>query len=355
MPANREVDRAIVVGISSYPQFGLDGTSSNDLQGPVKDANAMADWLVNEANAHVTLITSTGRGGGQAWTVSDRPPRPNSQDITDGFVEYIRESLGKSTARLGKRLYVYMAGHGFSPQPRHLALITADALSDVSIPNVQATSWIDWFADQLYFDECVLWMDCCATRTFGYEVGKPLMKQGATRQDGRAKVFMGFAAGPSLSAFEGPIPPAGEIRGLFTDKLLRGLKGAAAGASGTVRTSDLVAYMKNQKALVGDQPVSGGAASLPVPEPVFPETAELVLAEGIDLPSYDLRIALADGTSIKIVEYKAGQQQLVNEGPIVNGVVRVRLGLGLYKAIASGMPDKLFEIASGTTGEVNLA
>jgi hypothetical protein len=352
MAATQELDRAIVVGISSYPKFGRDGASSNDLQGPVKDAYAIADWLVNKANARVTLITSTGRDGGQPWTVSER--RPNSQDIMDGFIDYVGESLGKSTVRLGKRLYVYMAGHGFAPEPRHLALITADAVSDIVVPNIQATSWIDWFADQLYFDECVLWMDCCATRTFAYEGGKPLMKKAAARQDGRAKVFMGFATGPSHSAFEGPIPPAGEIRGFFTHKLLRGLKGAAA-VQGTVRTSDLVAYMRNQKALVGDQPVSGGTAPLRIAEPFFPETAEMVLAAGINLPSYALKIGLPDGTLVKIVEYSAGEQQLVAEGAFVNGVVRVRLGLGLYKAVAAGMPDKLFEIASGTTGEVNLA
>ena len=344
-------DRAVVVGIARYPQFGSDGTKSNDLQGPVKDAVAMADWLVGDAKAHVTLITSDGQGD-EKWTVTDR--RPNRQDLEDGFAAYVSESLAKPIRRIGRRLYVYMAGHGFMPEPRHLALITANALSDVSVPNIQATSWIDWFADQLYFDEYVLWMDCCAIRTFSYEGGKPLMKKGATRQDGRARVFMGFAAGPSLTAFEGPIGPQGEVRGLFTDRLLRGLKGAAADAAGTVRTSDLVAYLSNQKALTGEGIVRNSAAA-PQIEPVFPETAELVLAQvGSNLPAYDIRVPVADGERLRVIEVRQGEERVVAEGVVANGTARLQLAVGIYRASAPGF-TRLFEIASGTSDEVRLA
>jgi hypothetical protein len=354
MNAPSETDRAIVVGIGSYPRFGVNGTGGNDLQGPVADARCMADWLSNTARARVTLITSTGRPG-ENWTVDER--RPNRQDIEEGFEAYITESLDRQAAnqptRLGNRLYVYMAGHGFAPEPRTLALITANALRDISIPNVLATSWIDWFADQLYFDELVLWMDCCATRTFAYDGGKPLLQKTATRASGRAKVFMGFAAGPSRAAFEGPVGPGGQVRGLFTDRLLRGLKGGATtGDDNVVTTSSLVAYFRNQRALVGDATISNTTGS-PTVDPVFPEMDDMVLARS-GPPSYKFLVALPDGTPLQIIEYRDNQPALVAECPIINGTATARLGLGIYKAAAPGL-EKLFEIGAGTSGEVRLA
>lgn len=146
-----------------------------------------------------------------------------------------------------------------------------------------------------------------------------------------------------------------EIRGLFTDRLLRGLAGGAADASGTVQTSGLMAYLKNQQALVGDAP-SANANAGPILDPVFPETSELVLAEvGADLPTYDLKTALPQGTILRVVEQRGGLTNEVGQGPVVGGVVALRLGLGIFKAIAPGMKDCLFEIASGTSREVHLA
>ena len=355
-PPLDEFDRAIIVGIANYPRFGLNGATSNDLQGPVKDAIAVADWLVNKANAHVTLITSTGRDGrppssscpAAAWNVIDR--RPNSQDVRDGLVSYIETALNQPISRLGRRLYIYMAGHGFTPEPLHLSIITADAVGDVSIPNVQATSWIDWFADQLYFDELVLWMDCCATRTFSYDGGKPLLRKVATRQNGRAKVFMAFAAGPSLPAFEGPVGPNGEIRGLFTDRLLRGLNGAAVGADGVVRTSDLVGFLRNRNApgAEGDPGPSSLAA------PVFPYTDEMELARA-PLPVYVFRTTLPDGEILKINEYRGGAERQLSEAPVQGGTAQFALARGLYKAVSEHLGAKLFEIGAGTGSEVSLA
>ncbi len=350
MPQTANVlnDRAIVVGIARYPRFGTDGQSANDLKGPVNDAVAMASWLVKEAQASVTLVTSNGVGNAP-FSVTEL--RPNPQDLQDQFLAYISEANSKATRRLGRRLYVYMAGHGFVPEPRNLSLITADAMSDVFVPNIQATSWIDWFAEQLYFDEFVLWMDCCATRTYVYEGGKPLMKKVATRQDGRGKVFMGFAAGASRSAFEGEIEPGGDVRGFFTDRLLRGLNGAAAHGDGKVRTSGLIAYFKNPNAIVGDGRVDTAGEGMEI-RPVFPETDELVLADvGKNLPEYVFSVPVSDGALIEILDK---DRIPMASGTVTNGVVKTKLGLGIYKAIGPNFA-KVFEISSGTRREVNLA
>ncbi|MCP3404459.1 hypothetical protein [Bradyrhizobium sp. CCGB01] len=340
-PTPTDPDRALVVGIASYPKLGL-----KPLLGPVWDAKRMADWLVTSAKAHVTLITSDGTGN-NSWTVSDMRPTPD--DVTQGFISYLAESQGKPIQRLGRRLYVYMAGHGFMPEPRNLALITANALGDSWIPNIQATSWIDWFADQLYFDEYVLFMDCCATRTFLYDGGKPLLKKTAARQDGRGKVVMGFAAGPTLESFEGPIGPKGEIGGLFTNRLLRGLGGAAAHGDGVVRTSGLISYFKNPHGVVGSSVVADSGNEHPV-DPMFPERAELEFAS-VPLPKYVFKAALADGVVLDIWDTDGRR---IASGAIANGAVTLPLGLGIYRAQAPGF-SRLFEIASGIAAEVILA
>jgi Caspase domain len=346
-----EPDRAIVIGIANYPNFGPNGAGL-DLQGPVKDATDVANWLVTKANAHVTLITSTGSGGLPAsaaspaitWTTTDL--RPNQQDVRDSFVSYLRSAICQPMAHISRRLYVYMAGHGFAPEPLQLSLVMADALSDLSVPNIEATSWINWFADQLYFDELVLWMDCCATRTFSYEGGKPLFRKTATRANGRAKVFMAFAAGPSQLSYEGPVPPNYEIRGLFTDKLLRGLNGAAVGPDGVVRSSDLANFLRGRPATA--------APATPLSEPTFPFVDDMVLATPT-LPTYLFRAALPEGEILKIQTWKDGVETDLFEAPVHGGVVPFALAIGYYKASSASLGSKLFAIDAATGNEVSLA
>src|SRR3984893_8173020 len=64
---------------------------------------------------------------------------------------------------VGRRLYVYMSGHGFSPRPSRGCLFTANATMDFGA-NVYPSAWLDWFRDSGYFSEFVLWLDCCMNR-----------------------------------------------------------------------------------------------------------------------------------------------------------------------------------------------
>lgn len=333
-------DRAIVVGIGSYPLFSSDGRTANNLQGPVRDAQEMASWLSQTARAKVVLITSTGRPG-EAWQVAER--RPCRADIEHEFDQYVSQGFLAPTRRIGRRLYIYMAGHGFCPEPRHMSLITADALANISIPNIQATSWVDWFAVQTYFDEFVLWMDCCATQTYDYEGGKPMLKRLASRPEGRGKVFMAFAARPTRVAFEGPVGPSGQIRGLFTHKLLLGLRGAAASGN-VVTTSSLMAYFRNSSVIVGSQPVANPEAARL--EPFFPEADDMFLADVSDaLPEYKLAVPLPDNAEIRV--WNTTGQPIPIRAVVSQGVARVKLGIGIYKAESAGF-SRLFEISSGT-------
>ena len=64
----------------------------------------------------------------------------------------------------GRRLYVYVSGHGWANRRNEAALVTAEA-SLASPLNVLVTSWVEWMMQAAPFQELVFWGDTCATRT----------------------------------------------------------------------------------------------------------------------------------------------------------------------------------------------
>lgn len=337
-------DKAIVIGIGRYPTFGADGRTPNDLDGAVPDAVDMADWLVTHAKATVTLVTSKG-GHGEAWTTAEL--RPTETDVKRSFRPYL-ESGG---ARVARRLYVYMAGHGFAPEPRSRCLILADALGTTDVPNFEAPAWIDWFAQQYHFDELVLWMDCCAIQTYEYAPGRPMMVRQAARAGAPAKVVMAFGSGAGRAAYEGPVGPNGEIRGLFTEKLLRGLKGAAADENGEVRTASLKRFLLNGSESLDEGPRQAEASGV-----TFPQEDDLLFAKvvGAQLPTYRIRAlsdngqALAEGLMIELLD---GSLQVHATAPVVQGWLSFRLGIGLYKLRGPGI-SRFVEIGAATPTDI---
>jgi hypothetical protein len=340
-------DRAIVVGIGCYSRYGAG--KPNNLAGPVADATAVADWLAGSAGAHVTLLTSNG-GAGQPWTVSDL--RPETPDLKREFDKLVIEAVMNGNAgrpsRLARRLYVYMAGHGFMPDHNELALVTAESIDPGFVQSLQVTAWVDWFSDQYHFDELVLWMDCCARRDYYQPSLKPLMRKEAARNGDPAKMFVAFAAKPTRDAFEAQLPPDNEVRGIFTSRLLTGLRGAAADEQGHVTTASLMGYL-NGSGLVGEEVTSTlhGAAR---PDHYFPRHDPLIFAEVANTPSYRLHVPLADGTRVTILD---GRKEEVATEIVADGIVTVILGSGLYKAEGPGF-SHLFEIAAGTETDVPL-
>ena len=337
-------DRAIVVGIGNYLRYGP-GKGVNHLDGPIADATDIAKWLVNSAGADVTLMTSNGRKG-ESWTIANM--RPNESDVETPFSKLVVESLdlveaGKPS-QIGRRLYIYMAGHGFMPEADHVSLVTAESIERDFVRSLQATAWANWFADQYHFDELVLWMDCCAERNYFQPSRVPVYPRTAMRQD-RAKMFVAYAAKPSQLAFEGPIGPNGEIRGIFTDKLLKALKGGAADSQGRITSLGVKGYLEG-KGLVGDQPVTLGKA-----EHYVPKYDSMLLATiPVQTPSYNLLVPVTDGATVAILD---GIGTEVTTEIVANAMISARLTAGLYKAVSGGW-SKVFEIASGSSKDVDL-
>ena len=287
------------------------------MPGAVADAIDVANWLVELAGVQVRRITSTGTDA-QTWTVADR--RPNTSDVEQAFDHFL---LGGGS-EVARRLYVYMAGHGLAPEPRSRCLILADALGTIRVPNLEAPAWIDWFSNQYHFNELVLWMDCCATQTFDYSRGRPALPNTIARTGDPARVFMAFGSGVGRAAYEGPIGPGGAVRGLFTDRLLRGLKGGAADAAGEVRSASLVKFLYN-----GSDSTEEGPRPKDQPDPMIPQADDMLFAKA-ELPYYSLPARaddgsmLQDGTELRLLD---GFLDLFKKGKVANGRVRFRFEL----------------------------
>lgn len=241
-------DHAIVVGITAYPALFPDA-----LNGPENDARAFAEWLRSPAGGavpagHVTLIRTS-----QFRRPFRGEPKPTGERVQSAIenLHRIAETNAQAgrAAVVGRRLYLYFAGHGFAPREDQTALLGANANpgsgkigSGFHILGQYNADWLAWSG---YFSEIVLVMDCCRET---YNTPGLNMPYGSLLDLPRAKSarrFHAFAtqwAGLSREHQMGD----GVVRGIFTTALLAGLNGAAASLDGKVTTYTLREYLLNE-------------------------------------------------------------------------------------------------------------
>ena len=335
-------DRALVFGIGRYLTLGAKRTPIN-LLGPVRDATDMADWLRSQG-AHVTLVTSDGDGA-SAYSVTDL--RPEFGDVERPFSKLVQDAgdLFENGRRvyLGSRLTVYVAGHGFIPDPKHLALITAESSSYQKM-GIQVTSWADWFSRQTPFDEIVVYMDCCTAADYAQTARGPVAQAFSPRSSGLAKLVTVWAAPPDQLAYERE-DETGVVRGLFTAELLKALTGAAADSNGDVTTSSLRRYFESS-GIAGTDKTDTGDIRL---KPHFRDSDELVLAS-VPAP---IQITVHTGLEPPAAVTIDGPHGAVFSGAVgPEGRVQIPALAGIY-ALRTSIGAKYFEIGAGGQSDVH--
>ena len=177
MPSKRNTpqnvrDFAVVIGIKDYPGFEKPGPlAPAPLLGPENDARAFYDWLICSDGGglpeeNVKLIVSS----------LFRPPFPNVKkarpvitEVQEAF-EDLQDIADENRKRregwqVGRRLYIYMSGHGFAPKSddNETALLMANATADRVGPiyHLLGKYTADWFYKVRFFEEVLLFMDCC--------------------------------------------------------------------------------------------------------------------------------------------------------------------------------------------------
>src|ERR1044072_2744580 len=164
MPMNKS-DYAVVIGIKAYPAFDGDGP----LEGPENDAEAFHNWVKSQAGGNlppenVELIISSQYTPPATLPDDATPMIHDAQRAFESLQERAEANAAKGKGlRAGRRLYIYMAGHGFAPRDDQTALLMANATRSRVGPvyHILGQYTAHWFFKSKYFEEVILFMDCC--------------------------------------------------------------------------------------------------------------------------------------------------------------------------------------------------
>jgi hypothetical protein len=236
-------DHGIIVGITTYPDIA-------PLQGPELDAEDFFDWLTSSSGGDVP------RDRVDKIVSSDFQPSPPAaavklpaQEIAQAFDRLQAASLGTAgiPRRLGRRLYVYAAGHGAAlpfaadPERSDAAFLVADA-TKFNATHVMTKVRALYFLNAGIFDEIAVFMDCCRIPINLIPNYPNYINAIAIETlESERRTFFAFATKWGLNAREKPFN--GVTRGIFTTALIAGLKGAAANPDGTVTSRSLRDYL----------------------------------------------------------------------------------------------------------------
>ena len=227
-------DWAVVLGISHYP--GL-----TPLAGPENDALAMADWLAAEGGGdvpqpNIKVILSS--------DFADTDDPIEAQPALEQFRKAIDHIHGIGDANgqhVGRRLYLYLAGHGFAADINDASLIMANSVPKRPY-HVSGPPYADWFRASAFFDEVVLIMDSCRTQT-SRVAPEPCHLPTLNHGPGGGRRYYAFATKWDALSREGP-DDGGTIRGFFTRALIEALQ-RATNPVGDITGDQVARYVKN--------------------------------------------------------------------------------------------------------------
>ena len=262
-------NHAIVVGLNHYPGIA-------PLAGPENDARWFHSWLVDNKlvkDENATLILSSAFGAAEKAVQA----KPDTVSVDQAFERLLR--IGVENDKVGHRLYLFFSGHGFSPTLNDAALLMANCDASVGITGhyVNAVHYADFFATGAFFDEIVLFMDCCRDDLFRAPTRVAPWQSVRNVDGGNVKRFYGLATKWARKARESKT--GGQVHGHFTRALKAALEGDAVNKSGELTTGTVLAFTTNYVQRVIKPELD--ALGLDVPEPQFPQKDDFVIATGL--------------------------------------------------------------------------
>jgi hypothetical protein len=337
-------DFGIVVGINHYPELG-------NLDGPENDARGFWEWLISPQGGavppdNVTLITCP-----QPPVSSPVHARPKTEDLDAAFdLLQMRATEDGRGGLAGRRLYIFLAGHGFAPNLEDAALLMANAGKTRTGYHIPGRPYANWFRAAAYFREVVLFMDCCRENYRRAVLRVPPWDE--ERNPSRAinvRHFYGFATEWSRAAREMPQQPDLRVRGHFTTALLAGLRGGAVDEHGRITGKALKNFVLNYLPSL----LPPGQSQVPVFD--FDDTKDIEFGTA-RIP--EIRV------SIRLSEANVGKDVLLRDGnlrPMPGKALRVKPELweaqllrGLYQVSIPGGEPKMFQVLGDETGEVHV-
>jgi hypothetical protein len=315
-------DCALVVAMSKYKELAR-------LRGPAPDAVKFCTWLHEKGGLKLENIKLVN---------SDEDGQPVNREIIDAL-----SKLGiRMKQRRGRRLYVYYAGHGLGPEFNDVAMVPADAAKDLLEETCYSLNrCMDLFVKTGFFDELVVFMDCCREREEVPTIGLPFKFEGPFKDAKPVNHFALLAAGDGAKAFE--VPELSEederqFRGLMTTALIDGLNGApgAIDANNNVTSTSLSHYVATR---VQEQARERGLPqTIDRPKPPATEIVFYSVPEG-QVPTIELPLVVGPqsaGQPIMLLNSSTGE--MVTEGARQEGeiITVVLKGNARYQLIIPG-------------------
>jgi hypothetical protein len=292
-------DYALIVGIDSYPDTFL-----GKLEGACNDAADFAKWLVEARGKDVECFTLLSDAQGTT---------PKLGDLLEEVKKILKLSEGREK-RIGRRLYIFLAGHGVGPELDEAALLTVDTDTKSGfLPYLAGRLCANLFRGQALFEEVLLFMDCC--RDVDRELPPPAFpfKKNPDHGAHRVKHFYIYATGFGRQSREKDF--GGKKYGIFSRALLDGLRGEAADGDGRITGWRLERYLKSH--MGGDQSI----------DPDIDQ--DLILADGLPPKTAQVTLTLSEPDRGFIVLYLMPKQEIpVMAEDLGGGKRRFPLGVG---------------------------
>ncbi|AMY10853.1 putative protein containing caspase domain protein [Luteitalea pratensis] len=227
-------DYAVVVGINNYPAF-------DRLEGPVKDAQAFRNWLVEHGSVPPENIREVYSPNVVSADVPPALTQPAIEAVNVHFRELAdltRRNFQK-LPRVGRRLYIYLAGHGITPRVTSnsldsAALLMANADHGSTGLHLAGPAYAEWFRQSHAFEEVILFMDCCRNALDDIEQAPVPFSPVKGGDPTKVKTLNVLATQWDAPSFEQPLGSPPESRGVFTYALLEVLRSGAGQTNGTL-------------------------------------------------------------------------------------------------------------------------
>ena len=205
--------------------------------------------------------------------------------VRDAILAALKEIF--TGAKAGDTLFVYLAGHGGIEGEDYYFVpydLKGKSLAEGGVPLAEIKRLFDRTASRRVF----LWLDFCHSGGILARGGKTddlsVIRRSIGVVNGQGKVIIA-ACTPTQSAYEDP-----SGHGLFTDALLRGLKGEARSAQGEVTASSLYDFIDHQVKRRDQRPtflgeMAGRLVLMHYPDPVAAPQAKQAKAAPTKLPA----------------------------------------------------------------------
>ena len=216
-------DFAVISGISQYPDPCLP-----NLKGPLNDATRFRDWVTKPMGGDVPL--------GQVFAVNTDPTyfapnpvdgKPDGRDLGKAF-ERVMDAVLRKPERRARRLYIFLAGHGCTPNALYPQRTAALFLADAKLPerphNFAGQLVAEYFRNTGMFREVVVFLDHCRNKFSKAELSIPWPARSDPKRAQSSTLAIGHATRWGQSAFEQPFPPSNTVYGVFSHSLIEVLK-----------------------------------------------------------------------------------------------------------------------------------